>query len=335
MMNSELSQESTLNQWGAICRPEGDYPLHLVSVKCCICNHDHCEPVAVGEDFEYRTSPDTFLMVRCSDCGLVYLNPRPAMEELPRIYPPDYHAYDFSKEQFGFVYQVRRKLEARRLLSYCQGLPEQARMLDVGCGDGFHLGVLREFGRPGWELEGIDPSDLAVIAAQKTGLTIHQGTIQDLDLPKASYDIAFMIATLEHVDEPVEVLQAVRSLLRPGGRLVIVTDNTSTLDFHLFKRRYWGGYHFPRHWNLFNPSTLRQLAEKVDMEVVQLTTILSPVNWVYSLHNALVDWKAPRWLIRQFTLKSTLALGVFTLFDLLHQKLGHGALLRVTIRRPL
>jgi hypothetical protein len=137
------------------------------------------------------------------------------------------------------------------------------------------------------------------------------------------------------VDEPVEVLQAVRSLLRPGGRLVIVTDNTSTLDFHLFKRRYWGGYHFPRHWNLFNPSTLRQLAEKVDMEVVQLTTILSPVNWVYSLHNALVDWKAPRWLIRQFTLKSTLALGVFTLFDLLHQKLGHGALLRVTIRRPL
>jgi SAM-dependent methyltransferase len=334
MMKLERAQLSMRNQWGAVCRPDGDRPLNLVAVNCCICNNDSSEPIAVGEDFEYRTSPDTFLMMRCNQCGLVYLNPRPAMEELARIYPPDYHAYDFSEAQFGFVYTVRRKLEARRLLSCCQGLPENARIVDVGCGDGFHLSLLRQFGKPSWQLEGIDPSHLAVTAARRTGLTIHQGTIQSLDLPKASYDLAFIIATLEHVDDPAQVLEVVRSLLRPGGRVVIVTDNTNTLDFRLFQQRHWGGYHFPRHWNLFSPPTLRQLAQKVDLEVVQLTTILSPVNWVYSLHNTLVDWGAPPWLIRQFTLKSTLALGIFTLFDGLHQKLGHGALLRVTLRRP-
>lgn len=334
-MKPEHSRPSALNQWGAVCRPGGDRPLNLIAVNCCICGDDNSEPVAVGEDFEYRTSPDTFLMVRCTQCGLVYLNPRPGIEELTRIYPPDYHAYDFSEEQFGFVYKVRRKLEAQRLLSCCQKLPENARIIDVGCGDGFHLSLLRQFGKPSWQLEGIDPSDLAAAAAQRAGLTIHQGTIQSLDLPKASYDLAFMIATLEHVDDPVQVLEAVRSLLRPGGHVVIVTDNTDTLDFRLFQQRHWGGYHFPRHWNLFNSLTLRRLAQKVDLEVAQLTTILSPVNGVYSLHNALVDWGAPLWLIRQFTLKSTLALGIFTLFDLLHQRLGHGALLRVTFRRPL
>jgi SAM-dependent methyltransferase len=333
-MNREFAKSDPLSQWGAVSRPGGDRPLALVSINCCICNNDDAEPVAVGEDFEYRTSPDTFLAMRCRQCGLIYLNPRPAVEELSRIYPPDYHAYDFSEEQFGFVYKVRCKLEARRLLSCCEGLPDNARIIDVGCGDGFHLGLLRQFGKPGWQLEGIDPSDLAVIAGNRAGLTIHQGTIQSLDLPKASYNLAFMIATLEHVDDPVQVLESVRSLLRPGGCVVIVTDNTDTLDFRLFQQRHWGGYHFPRHWNLFNPSTLRQLAQKVDLEVAQLTTILSPVNWVYSLHNALVDWGAPPWLIRQFTLKSTLALGFFTLFDLLHQTLGHGALLRVTLRRP-
>ncbi len=333
-MNRASAKPDSLSQRGAVARPGGDRPLSLMSVHCCICNGDDAEPIAVGEDFEYRTSPDTFLAMRCRQCGLVYLNPRPAVEELSRIYPPDYHAYDFSQEQFGFVYKVRCRLEAGRLLSCCKGLPDSARILDVGCGDGFHLGLLRQFGQSSWQLEGIDPSDLAVIAANRAGLTIHQGTIQSLDLPKASYDLAFMIATLEHVDNPVQVLEAVRSLLRPGGCVVIVTDNTDTLDFRLFQQRHWGGYHFPRHWNLFNPSTLRQLAQKVDLEVAQLTTILSPVNWVYSLHNALVDWGAPLWLIRQFTLKSTLALGIFTLFDLLHQKLGHGALLRVTLRRP-
>jgi SAM-dependent methyltransferase len=176
---------------------------------------------------------------------------------------------------------------------------------------------------------------LAVRAGSHDGLVIHQGIVQNLELPKASYDLAFMIATIEHVDNPVEVLQAVRSLLKPGGRVVIVTDNTDTLDFKLFKGRHWGGYHFPRHWNLFNPKTIRLLAQRVDLEVETLTTIVSPVNWVYSIRNFLVDWGAPKWLINQFSLQSTLSLGIFTLFDMVHQAMGHGALLKVTLKRPL
>jgi SAM-dependent methyltransferase len=195
--------------------------------------------------------------------------------------------------------------------------------------------LLRDFGKPTWQLEGIDPSDLAAKAGSREGLVIHHGTVQNVDLPKASYDLAFMIATIEHVDEPAAVLAAVRSLLKPGGRVVIVTDNTDTLDFNLFQSRHWGGYHFPRHWTLFNPTNLRLLAQKVDLDVEHFTTIVSPVNWVYSIRNTLVDWNAPTWLIRQFSLQSTLSLGIFTLFDMLHQWAGRGALLRATLRRPL
>ncbi len=320
--------------YGAPCRPGAEQPLELEPVKCCICDVEDAEPLAVGEDFEYRTSPDTFLALQCQGCGLVYINPRPARSELDRIYPPDYHAYEFSAERYGFVYKVRRKLEAKRMLASCRGLGADARIIDIGCGDGFHLRLLRDFGKSSWKLEGIDPSDLAVRAGTHDGLTIHQGIVQDLDLPKASYDLAFMIATIEHVDDPVAVLRAVRSLLKPGGRVVIVTDNTDTLDFKLFKGRHWGGYHFPRHWNLFNPQTMRLLAQKVDLEVDTLTTIVSPVNWVYSLRNFLMDWGAPMWLVNQFSLRSTLSLGIFTLFDMVHQALGHGALLKVTLRRP-
>jgi SAM-dependent methyltransferase len=320
---------------GAPCRSNSTSPLSLESVKCCICDVDNAEPLAVGEDFEYRTSPDTFLVVRCRQCGLVYHNPRPSLSELPRIYPPDYHAYEFSEERFGFVYTVRRKLESRRLLSACKGLDDNARIIDVGCGDGFHLGLLHDFGKPSWTLEGIDLSDRAVEAGLRKGLKIHHGTVQELDLPKASYDLAFMIATIEHVDDPVGVLMAVRSLLKPGGKVVIVTDNTDTPHFQLFKSRYWGGYHYPRHWNLFNPNTIRTLAQKTRMDVDSLTTIVSPVNWVYSLHCALVDWRAPQWVINRFTLNSTVSLGIFTIIDNLCQWFGKGTLLRATLKRPL
>jgi 2-polyprenyl-3-methyl-5-hydroxy-6-metoxy-1,4-benzoquinol methylase len=261
------------------------------------------------------------------------------MQDLSRIYPPDYHAFEFSAERYGFVYQVRQKLEARRLLSCCKGLGKDARIIDVGCGDGFHLNLLKKFGQPSWQLEGVDPSDRAVEAGTRKGLKIHHGIVQDLVedfvLPQASYDLAFMIATIEHVDDPSAVLTTVRSLLKPGGKVIIVTDNTDTLDFQLFKTRHWGGYHFPRHWNLFNPNTIRALAQKTLMEVDTLTTVVSPVNWVYSIRNTLVDWQAPKWLVERFSLNSTFSLGIFTLFDMLHQWMGRGALIRATLRRPL
>lgn len=321
--------------YGSPCRPDSTQPLSLVAVKCCVCQVDDAEPIAVGEDFEYRTSPDTFLAVQCRRCGLVYLNPRPAITALDQIYPPDYHAFEFSAERYGFVYQVRRKLEARRLLACCRGLNSRARILDVGCGDGFHLSLLQEFGQPGWQLEGVDPSDRAVAAGLRQGLEIHHGTVQALALPRASYDLALMIATIEHVDDPAGVLAAVRALLKPGGRVVIVTDNTHTLDFQIFKARHWGGYHFPRHWHLFNPDNMRQLAQQTQLEMEALTTVVSPVNWVYSLRNTLVDWGAPAWLIKQFSLSSTISLGIFTLFDLLHQAIGKGALMRAILKRPV
>ncbi len=308
--------------------------MNLVDVACCICGVDDSEPIAVGEDFEYHTSPDTFQVVRCQRCGLVYLDPRPHVSELGRIYPPTYHAYDFSEERFGLVFQVRRRLEARRLLSWCKGLPEDARIVDIGCGDGFHLRLLREFGRPGWTLEGIDADQKAVAAAARSGLPVHHGTVQELELPTSSYHLAIMIQTIEHVDDPPAVLRAVRNLLRPGGRLVIVTDNVETLDFRLFGGRHWGGYHFPRHWNLFSRGTLRALADKVGFEVEEMATILSPVNWVYSVRNFLVDYEAPRWLVNRFSLASPGSLAFFTAFDWLYQVLGRGALLRAFLRRP-
>jgi 2-polyprenyl-3-methyl-5-hydroxy-6-metoxy-1,4-benzoquinol methylase len=307
--------------------------LELVNVNCCVCNSDNAMVAGVGEDFEYRTSPDVFAAMQCNSCGLVYLNPRPSVVEFERIYPPSYHAFDFSEKEFGFVHKVRSRLEGNRLLALCKDLGNDAKILDVGCGDGFHLRLLRDFGNKNWTLEGLDASEKAVGAAHKSGIKVHLGTAENNDLPENSYDLAFLIQTIEHVEKPNEVLPAICRVLKPNGKLIIVTDNTDSLDFKLFKNGYWGGYHFPRHWNLFNRKCLTQLAEKSGFEVAEMTTIVSPVNWVYSIHNALVDINAPKFLINQFTLKSTISLGIFTILDFILQKFGKGALLRATLRK--
>jgi 2-polyprenyl-3-methyl-5-hydroxy-6-metoxy-1,4-benzoquinol methylase len=309
--------------------------LNLVFVNCCVCESRDATVIGKGEDFEYHTSPDTFSAMRCNSCGLVYLNPRPAINELEKIYPPTYHAYDFSKINFGVAYKVRTRLETWRLLNHCRNLPDDARILDVGCGDGFHLNLLRKFGKKTWSLEGVDIDRHAVEVATRSGLKVHLGTVEEIGPPKENYDLVLMIQTIEHVEKPDEVLHAIYKLLREGGRLVIVTDNTDSVDFKFFKRRHWGGYHFPRHWNLFNHHSLSIVAEKTGFEIERLTTIISPVNWVYSIHNTLVDWKMPKWLISRFTLKSIISLSVFTAIDFVFQKFGKGALLQATLRKSL
>jgi len=307
--------------------------LKLTHVECCVCGRDAAKPIGVGEDYEYRTSADVFVAMQCETCGLVYLNPRPDVSEFETIYPENYHAFDFSEEDFGIVYKIRSRLEANRVLSWCKDLPDNAKILDVGCGDGFHLNLLRKYGNKTWELEGIDIDERAIGMAEKMGLKVHRGTVESLDLPQNSYDFAFMIQTIEHVAHPEKVLSAVFEILKPNAKLVIVTDNTDSIDFRLFKNAYWGGYHFPRHWNLFNRKSLTKLAENCGFEIDDFTTQVSPVNWVYSIHNALVDKGAPRFLINQFTLKSTVSLSAFTSLDILLQKFGKGGLLLATLQK--
>jgi 2-polyprenyl-3-methyl-5-hydroxy-6-metoxy-1,4-benzoquinol methylase len=290
--------------------------------------------IGSGQDFEYHTSRETFSMMRCNSCGLIYLNPRPVISEFKKIYPPTYHAYNFSENNFGFPYKVRSRIETWRLSNDCHGLPGDARILDVGCGDGFHLSLLAKSGKRNWSLEGVDIDKNAIKAATQKGLKVHMGTIEEIDLPAESYDLIFMIMTIEHVERPDRTVCSIKKLLKKGGRLVIVTDNTDSLDFTFFKQRYWGGYHFPRHWHLFNRHSLKTLAEKTGFEVTSLKTIMSPVNWVYSIHNALVDRGRPKWLVDSFTLKSTFSLSVFTVLDFIFQKFGRGALLKGIFRKP-
>ncbi len=308
--------------------------LKLTHVKCAVCGSDDNEPIGVGEDYEYRTSRDIFLAVRCAVCDLVYLNPRPDVSEFETIYPSNYHAFDFSEKDYGIVHKIRARLEAKRLLSWCKDLPTDARILDVGCGDGFHLKLLREYGAPDWTLEGADIDVRAARMTEKAGFTVHRGSIENSDLPEDFYDLAIMIQTIEHLEKPFDILTAVKKSLKPNGKLVVVTDNTDSLDFKLFKGAHWGGYHFPRHWSLFNRKSLTNLATRVGFEIEDFKTQVSPVNWVYSIHNALVDRGAPRFLIDRFTLKSAASLSAFTMLDIALQKLNRGALLRAILRKP-
>jgi 2-polyprenyl-3-methyl-5-hydroxy-6-metoxy-1,4-benzoquinol methylase len=268
----------------------------LVEVACSHCGSTDAEPVGAGVDHEYpETSPLEFCMVRCK-CGLVYLNPRPAASELDRIYPDRYYAYQIIEQRLkagrAKPSALRRFMERRavgRWHAYADlfraSVTDKARILDVGCGDGTFLNQWREVMGGDAETFGVEMNEKAAAIAEAQGHTIDANRIEDCKLPEQSFHFAYSFHVIEHVEDPVGFMTAVRRALKPGGYALIETPNVGTADFRWFHARHWGAYHFPRHFNLYDADTFKTLAEKAGFQVERVDYVPSAVFWVWTAHS--------------------------------------------------
>lgn len=65
----------------------------LEHVECAICSRNNEEPLIEAKNIHgsYLISDERFRLVKCKDCGLVYINPRPVREEINKYYDCDYY----------------------------------------------------------------------------------------------------------------------------------------------------------------------------------------------------------------------------------------------------
>jgi SAM-dependent methyltransferase len=131
-------------------------------------------------------------------------------------------------------------------------------LLEIGCGAGNQLAALRQ---AGWDAHGVDFDPAAVATARGRGLQVDQGDVRDLHYPDASFDAVAMAHVIEHVANPVGLLTEIARLLKPGGRLVLITPNARSLG-HLYFKRFWRGLEPPRHLVVFTPRALRRAVER-------------------------------------------------------------------------
>src|SRR5262245_16425040 len=117
--------------------------IRKVDTSCNTCGSTNRELVTTGREHEYdNTTDDLFNVVRCQDCGLVYLNPRTDIPELDTIYPPNYYAYkieesyDDSQRQ-NLYYKFRYAAIRTGLEQVLSLLPrgDKIKLLDIGCAD--------------------------------------------------------------------------------------------------------------------------------------------------------------------------------------------------------
>lgn len=248
------------------------------------------------------------------------MNPRPAPRDLGVIYPSTYYTLSGTK---GVVAKAQRVWEGRKVDVYRAALGDgKRRILDIGCGDGRFLQVLRDFGSKQWELVGIDFDPAAVERCRARGFEAHAKRVEDFTEADGSFDAVIMLQLIEHVEDPVAISRRVYSLLKPGGIFVIETPNLAGLDYRLFRGRWWGHYHFPRHWNLFSTDSLAQMLREAGFTIDRTDNLISTSAWTISLHNYLLDKGLPDWFVRFFNYKNPLLLSLFVLLDTTRARLG-------------
>lgn len=187
------------------------------------------------------------------------MNPRPHAEECVSLYA-DYHTRDGDDEASWDRLMSRIFREAADLLSAGWNGSRRPRLLDVGCGFGGFVALMRE---RGWDAEGVDPSPSVVEAATRKGRIVRLGTVEELPIGSDPYDAVTMFYVLEHVSDPMGALQKVFDLLVPGGTLLIRVPHTTPIVRLLAPAGLGGGlYDPPYHLYDFSPAVLREMLRR-------------------------------------------------------------------------
>ena len=158
---------------------------------------------------------------------------------------------------------------------------ENGKLLDVGCGDGTFLNRMRDLG---WTVQGIDPDLRAVEQARsRFALDVVAAPFEEHRFPGDSFDAVVASHVIEHVHDPLSMLRECRRILKPGGKLVVLTPNYLGLQ-HRWLGTAWAGIDCPRHLFLFSRRSLGRGCEIAGLRVVALrTTARGAKNfWLFS-----------------------------------------------------
>lgn len=239
-----------------------DYNKPLEYVKCGLCGAD---------DTRLVTIEDSFKIVRCKRCGLIYLNPRPKEKDLLDFYDDFFLTDERSVSQWsrlmGKVYEETKKNIERE---YSSG-----KLLDMGCG----LGLFLELWDPQkWGLSGMDISKKAVEYARGEGLNVREGSLEKTGFSDNYFNVITMFYVLEHLPNPLKVLKEVRRILKKDGLLVVRVPQSISAERFL---RFFGVrrnlFHPPMHLYDFSTAILKEFLLKAGFKRIK-TIIGKPTS---------------------------------------------------------
>jgi 2-polyprenyl-3-methyl-5-hydroxy-6-metoxy-1,4-benzoquinol methylase len=226
----------------------------MVEVNCYNCGSDKSTFYATENSYD---------LVKCSDCGLLYVNPRPADGEIIEGAQQGLHKGDVT-------FNVTGRFDPLKVLMYNRVLRDlypdgcsAGTWLDIGCGHGELLACVNKLYSGSISIKGTEPNVHKQKSAQKKGLDV---TYFDIYTHSARYDIISLLNVYSHLPDPKEFILRCKEMLTPGGELIIQTGDSA--DFP--PEEHFRPLFLPDHLSFANEKILRSILSKCGFGVIQL-----------------------------------------------------------------
>jgi SAM-dependent methyltransferase len=273
MKESEIRPQKLFNQYLQLAKKDNEifFSDHscFTEIPCPSCANEKQMPGLEKFGFTY---------VLCSDCGSLYLSPRPPAERYDLYYREaesvKFWGTHFYKETAGArrkkIYRPRAEIVAELANQYGYDSSNNSLFVDIGSGYGLFLEEvekLNQFDR----IIGIEPSpEMAKVCCERGYDVIQKyvGGTEDIKI-NASFATAFEV--IEHVLDPLAFLSSAKRILRRGGLLMFTTLTVSGFDIQVLWEKSKSVYP-PHHINLLSIDGFRKLVERSGLNLVHLCT---------------------------------------------------------------
>lgn len=226
------------------------------SVKCNLCAHNNHKLII--------ERPDGQKIVKCSNCGLSFLEEMPQKVYLNDIYKTGYYK---DSELYGYTYDynsVSRKTIFLPRLNYINSKSKvkNGKMLDIGCANGEFLEYAREYG---WQAYGIEISSEGYKSCMNKKIHISNCELKENRYSDNMFECITMWDVIEHLLDPLDELKEIYRILNKNGRLFISTPN---MNKSKIEGENWCGFNGSyEHLFFFDIETLKKMLVKAGFKI--------------------------------------------------------------------
>jgi len=245
----------------------------LETSNCFLCNGH-------GRAYIIFKRTDGVGFYRCKKCGLVYASPRFDEQSLLNIYEGDGYVDEIYKIEWNGYEQWLESpsfiMENRKVDLISRYLSSGSVILDVGCSVGLFVRLAIE---RGYDCRGIEPSSrFYEIGVERFRSPIEHSKLEDYKCEPESLDCIVLWDVIEHLYDPIDMINRCYGLLKKGGYLIVHVPNHNSISFRyktmLCKTGLRGQEfrHFGYPWHVYN-------FNKKSLGILMAKGNFSPISW--------------------------------------------------------
>ncbi|HTC00031.1 MAG TPA: class I SAM-dependent methyltransferase [Ferruginibacter sp.] len=228
--------------------------MSLITINCYNCGSSEYSLYDIENGYKY---------VKCKNCNLIYLNPRPVNEDISA-------SHKIGEHRGNKLINVTGKYKKQKITKYVNTLKdfykkdelENKNWLDIGCGFGEFMEALILYTNSEIKIKGSEPNKYKIQSCKSRELDV---SFIDLDNWDEKYDFISLLNVYSHLPDPIEFLKKIKRFLNPNGELFIETGHSSHLPVKYHQKPYYA----PDHLSFANKEIVENILQRLGFEIIK------------------------------------------------------------------